>query len=198
MKKRNVTAITDPGHGWLSVPLGDLVELGIADQITRCSYISPTRAYLEEDVDAGTYLKAAEAAGWEIRQRVTYNDNGWKGRNWPSYCAHWAYHPLRHGSRVTLADGTEARYFNGADGRFVIITEDGRYYRPRKSNALIGLYPPKGEVTNYDRDEIELVSSRNPLGETHPICGRPQVVLGCEYVRPAVWKVTKAQEVVHG
>jgi hypothetical protein len=31
------TYITDPGHGWISVPLEDIKKLGIADKISSYS-----------------------------------------------------------------------------------------------------------------------------------------------------------------
>lgn len=59
---------TDPGHGWLAVPIERLAELGIRDDITGYSYYSSeiSYAFLEEDVDAGTFIEAATAAGWEL------------------------------------------------------------------------------------------------------------------------------------
>jgi hypothetical protein len=36
----NYKFITDAGHGWLSVPLEDIRKLGIADQISRYSYLT--------------------------------------------------------------------------------------------------------------------------------------------------------------
>ena len=57
---------SDAGHGWVEVPLAVLKDLGIADKITSYSYMRTcTRdgvtAYLEEDCDAGTFLKAYTA-----------------------------------------------------------------------------------------------------------------------------------------
>ena len=57
----HLTFIEDPGHGWLKVPLAELDVLGIRGQITPYSYINGEYAYLEEDVDAGTYLDARTA-----------------------------------------------------------------------------------------------------------------------------------------
>jgi hypothetical protein len=48
----------DPGHGWLEVQKSDLMILGISKLITGFSYHDGPTAYLEEDQDAGTYLKA--------------------------------------------------------------------------------------------------------------------------------------------
>ena len=52
---------TDPGHGWLAVRRKELVELGIADKITRYSYVKGETAYLEEDCDLATFFTAYRA-----------------------------------------------------------------------------------------------------------------------------------------
>jgi len=55
--------ISDPGHGWLEVPVSELVRLGIAKDISRYSYKKGAMAYLEEDSDMGKYLGALAEAG---------------------------------------------------------------------------------------------------------------------------------------
>lgn len=52
---------TDPGHGWLAVSIKELSELGIADKITRYSYVKGRMAYLEEDCDLATFFNAYNA-----------------------------------------------------------------------------------------------------------------------------------------
>ena len=52
------TFYEDPGHGWLAVPMEQLVKLGIADKISSCSYQGGVSAYLEEDCDLATFLRA--------------------------------------------------------------------------------------------------------------------------------------------
>jgi hypothetical protein len=49
---------TDPGHGWLGVPLELLRDLGIQNDISSFSYIGRGVAYLEEDDDAPKFLTA--------------------------------------------------------------------------------------------------------------------------------------------
>lgn len=55
----------DPRHGWLAVPSIDLIEAGVERVITGFSFMSPMGevVYLEEDCDAGTFLRAIEAKG---------------------------------------------------------------------------------------------------------------------------------------
>lgn len=62
---------TDPGHGWLAVPVAELYDLGIAQKISRYSYISRDGrlAYLEEDCDLSIFArtKFAGQTGQPIR-----------------------------------------------------------------------------------------------------------------------------------
>ena len=62
--------ITDPGHGWLEVPKSLLVELEIQDKITDYSYEKGTMAYLEEDCDMATFMRAC----YENKLAVTVDE----------------------------------------------------------------------------------------------------------------------------
>lgn len=48
--------VTDPGHGWLAVPLAEVERLGLKP--SEFSFIKGPIAFLEEDCDAGLYLDA--------------------------------------------------------------------------------------------------------------------------------------------
>ena len=48
----------DPGHGWVAVPYKELVELGIEDKISYCSYRYEGMCYLEEDCDFAVWENA--------------------------------------------------------------------------------------------------------------------------------------------
>lgn len=50
--------LEDAGHGWLRVPLADLVALGIEQDISPYSYVHEGYAYLEEDCDYTVYMQA--------------------------------------------------------------------------------------------------------------------------------------------
>lgn len=73
---------SDPGHGWLRVPMAELVEMGIADKISPYSYISHNRrfAYLEEDCDFSTFIMHRvntvdpEVRRAWIRENITHKD----------------------------------------------------------------------------------------------------------------------------
>ena len=51
--------IEDPGHGWLEVPLAEVIKSGA--EITPYSYFEPetSMVYLEEDLDCFTFLTKA-------------------------------------------------------------------------------------------------------------------------------------------
>jgi len=76
---------TDPGHGWLEVPLGLLVELGIAEDITPYSYVRGSLVFLEEDCDAGVFIKAySDEHGSPPAIEEHYQENT-PIRGYPSY-----------------------------------------------------------------------------------------------------------------
>jgi len=60
---------TDGGHGWLKVTKARLEALNIADKITGCSFMRGGYAYLEEDCDLSTYVRAI------LKQENVKNDS---------------------------------------------------------------------------------------------------------------------------
>lgn len=56
----HLTFISDPGHGWLQVPLVDIAALGLETAISNYSFIDGYYAYLEEDCDYARYLEALQ------------------------------------------------------------------------------------------------------------------------------------------
>lgn len=65
---------TDPGHGWIEVPIAELRRLDVADKISPYSYRKGATAYLEEDCDASAWADAKRAAG-EPFELVTLHTN---------------------------------------------------------------------------------------------------------------------------
>ena len=55
---RRYRCYSDSGHAWLAVKVADLVDLGIDDRISRCSFVRGATAYLECDLDAGVFVAA--------------------------------------------------------------------------------------------------------------------------------------------
>ena len=50
------TFFEDSGHGWLKVPVSELIELGIENDISHYSYMFGDWAYLEEDCDMARFI----------------------------------------------------------------------------------------------------------------------------------------------
>jgi hypothetical protein len=137
MRKRTLTFITDPGHGWLSVSIADLNRLGIAGEISTCSYMNGKRAYLEEDGDASIFMNAAKAAGWDITIKESNNATSDAAcRNYPNYDPYFAENPFGEGSRFSHRGRNGTR-----KGRYLKM-DDGGVFTFRKSNPLVGLAAP--------------------------------------------------------
>jgi len=75
----------DPGHGWIQVDTQVLQELGIDSKISSYSYISGTTAYLEEDCDAGTFMRAFEAKHGVKPELISRYSRSTFIRDLPSY-----------------------------------------------------------------------------------------------------------------
>lgn len=134
MTKRTLTFISDPGHGWLSVSLADIRELGLADKFSSCSYMNGTRAYLEEDGDAGIFLDAAKEAGWELTIKESYRES-WN-RAMAGYDPYFAENPFGEGSRFSHRGRNGTRL-----GKYLEM-DDGGVFTFRKTNPLLGLEAP--------------------------------------------------------
>ena len=74
-KTRTFTYHEDPGHGWIEVPMQALYALGIADKITPFSYRNGDTAFLEEDCDATTFIKALQTQGIEVAFMRQYQES---------------------------------------------------------------------------------------------------------------------------
>ena len=87
MLSTSLTFIEDPGHGWLVVPIDELRELGIYEKISQFSFLAGDHAYLEEDMDYGTYVLARREQGYpdpEVNVRYVDRFNRNK-RRFPSH-----------------------------------------------------------------------------------------------------------------
>ena len=72
--KKTYTFWSDSGHAWLEVNRHELETLKITDQISGYSYRDAYgKVYLEEDCDAGVFIKAAGIGRDQIRE--IYRDN---------------------------------------------------------------------------------------------------------------------------
>lgn len=66
---------TDPGHGWLKVPMKEIEELGL--KITEFSYQDGDFGYLEEDLDAGTFMRAYKEKYGTDPEHTTHHSDNW-------------------------------------------------------------------------------------------------------------------------
>ncbi len=88
MKKATTKMIdiySDPAHAWGKVERTELIELGIADKISACSYMSFAFAYLEEDCDLGHYMLAMAVKGIKVELREHHTDRQSKIRSYNPY-----------------------------------------------------------------------------------------------------------------
>ncbi len=85
----HLTFISDPGHGWLRIPLADIAALEIEEDISPYSFIDGRFAYLEEDCDYTIFVEACNAQGIplpEIRdQYIEWFDRGRPGFGDPQF-----------------------------------------------------------------------------------------------------------------
>jgi len=52
---------TDPGHGWLEVPVAELFNVGLLpSDFSSYSYLQGNTVYLEEDCDASVFIQTYE------------------------------------------------------------------------------------------------------------------------------------------
>jgi hypothetical protein len=84
---KSITIYTDPSHGWAKVSLKELLKLNIIDKISSYSYIHKNglNAYLEEDVDLSTYLKALDDKGIKFRMIEKNANKSSKIRSYARY-----------------------------------------------------------------------------------------------------------------
>ena len=66
--------IEDPGHAWLKVPLGELVQLNVHEKISSYSFMDRQFAYLEEDVDAGIFIRARAGLPTDYQRCTSEHD----------------------------------------------------------------------------------------------------------------------------
>lgn len=75
----------DPGHAWAKVPFSLIYKLGIQDKITSYSYMRGSYAYLEEDCDLSTLIKALQENRIEFSFDKYHGNKLSRIRNYLSY-----------------------------------------------------------------------------------------------------------------
>jgi hypothetical protein len=84
-KKISIKVFADPGHAWARFPKQKLVSLGIADKITTYSYQNGSNAFLEEDCDLYTLIKALRERDYEIKFNESHTNRQSKIRGYQTY-----------------------------------------------------------------------------------------------------------------
>ncbi len=64
--------IQDPGHGWIAADIHSLRAYGLTDKVSAYSYRDGDIVWLEEDCDAGLYIRALESAGVPFKIKETH------------------------------------------------------------------------------------------------------------------------------
>lgn len=85
--KTSFNFYSDPGHGWLKVPMSVLGVLGIIDKISPYSYQRGENAYLEEDCDASVFMETyRKTYGHEPKIKFHLADKCSKVRSFDHFC----------------------------------------------------------------------------------------------------------------
>lgn len=120
----------DPGHGWVKVPKSLLKKLGIDEKITAFSYMRGDFAYLEEDLDLGTFMSAMKASGKHVYLDGSHTNRSSKIRSYDAYLRTWDTQELQEDFEVIsfLAPAVSViRKSDGAKG-IMLFNDMPRYY----------------------------------------------------------------------
>lgn len=84
-KIKKFQSFSDPAHGWGKVSRKDLVNLGIADKISSCSYQFKSFVYLEEDCDLSIFVNAMKERNITVNFKTSWTNKRSKIRNYDCY-----------------------------------------------------------------------------------------------------------------
>ena len=84
-KTFTVTVYSDPSHAWAKVKKQVLINLGIADKISRYSYQYKDNAYLEEDCDLFLLHQTLDDQGVRLKYVEKHTDKQSRIRSYESY-----------------------------------------------------------------------------------------------------------------
>ena len=85
MKSFTIIMYSDPGHAWGKVKRQVLVNLGIADKISRYSYQYKDNVYLEEDCDLTLLYDTLLKLDTNIKFVEKYSKNSSRIRSYDKY-----------------------------------------------------------------------------------------------------------------
>ena len=79
--------LQDPAHGWIAADIQSLRAYGLTDKVSAYSYRDGDTVWLEEDCDAGLYIRALQSAGIPYRIIETHTNNDAFVRRLPRFHA---------------------------------------------------------------------------------------------------------------
>ena len=85
MKTFTITVYSDGGHAWGKVKRQVLVNLGLADKISSCSYQYKDNVYLEEDCDLALLFETLVALDTKIKFVEKHTDSTSRIRSYSRY-----------------------------------------------------------------------------------------------------------------
>jgi len=114
--QRTFIYYTDPGHGWVKVPVRLLNNIGIADKITSFSYYRNGFAFLERDTDMALLVNKLRQLNIEPKFKSQHTDNLSKIRNYRSFkCAFYSI-KIDPEEKTTKLIRPALNCFSGEDG----------------------------------------------------------------------------------
>ena len=138
------TFISDAGHGWLSVSRKDIAKLDIQDKISPFSYMTNTRAYLEEDCDASLFVDEVKKQGIEIEIKKSKSIQDYSFiRNLSQFNIEWFNQKIENGLKVkllTIQDDDE--YTVNIAGKKVFLRKNGIDIYKTSLNMIIKACKP--------------------------------------------------------
>lgn len=166
MRNTTYNFISDPGHGWLEVPIEHLKQLDIADKISNFSYRKGDMAYLEEDQDASEFIKAYEEY---IKMKPKYVEVYQENTPIRGYDTYYgdegeASYAEKHGMTLLPGGGMVPKQPRFKDTKFMTAAEKEKVLKHWKAflksgfkwakftNALYDhLYIHQGYIAHYDK-----------------------------------------------
>ena len=179
----------DAGHEWLAVKRTELVELGIANDISIFSYVKGGTVYLEGDCDAARFFDAYKAKfGTEPKTKAGKHWDRWPGRSFEAYRPQKKLDAIFATPGNTLTDYVKQRndwmaIFGEAPYKFPLDQEAVRALGARLDSEL----SPENLHCDGEISQAEAMRKYNFLSE---VCDELNIycdALGLE--RPVIWEL---------
>lgn len=87
MKQKTFTVVvySDPSHAWAKIKRQVLINLGIANKVSRYSYQYKDNVYLEEDCDLFLLHQTLDAQGVRLKYVEKHTDKASRIRSYERY-----------------------------------------------------------------------------------------------------------------